>query len=230
MQSVTVRPQGSSHEQRLQQTACKRRFCLHEKSADLGPKARMIPILDWMRKLGTSAERGLTMKDLQILVDQRVVRVAEDALVAVHDITGTVATGTVPSDADMERFFTKWLEQVQLSVAASVEMAKQRGMPLPPDGGNASLLLYSRESQNGFVHWQQPKKAQLKRRKSGCLNLFGREVRVLGGRFVYSMPSAHPRIDFHSIDFSLVLADVGIAMERARKAHRYVPAKNPQTL
>ena len=112
---------------------------------------------------GTSAERGLTMKDLQILVDQRVVRVAEDALVAVHDIPETVATGAVPSAADMERFFTKWLEQVQLSVAASVEMAKQRGMPLPPDSGNASLLLYSRESQNGFVHWigatQQLKKA-----------------------------------------------------------------------
>ena len=34
------------------------------------------------------------------------------------------------------------------------------------------------------------------------------------------MPSENPRIDFHNIDFSLVLADVGIAMEKARKAHR----------
>ena len=32
---------------------------------------------------------------------------------------------------------------------------------------------------------------------------------MLDGRFVYSMPSAYPRIDFRSIDFSLVLADVG---------------------
>ena len=40
------------------------------------------------------------------------------------------------------------------------------------------------------------------------------------------MPSARPRIDFHNLDFSLVLADVGIAMEKARKAHRsYVLAK-----
>ena len=98
-------------------------------------------------------------------------------------------------------------------------MAKQRGVPPPPDSGNASLLVYSRESQLGFVHWIDATQ-QLKKRKSGCLSLFGREVRVLDGRFVYSMPSAYPRIDFHNIDFSLVLADVGIAMEKARKAHR----------
>ena len=33
------------------------------------------------------------------------------------------------------------------------------------------------------------------------------------------MPGAYTRIDFHSIGFFLVLADVGIAMEKARKAH-----------
>ena len=69
-------------------------------------------------------------------------------------------------------------------------MAQQRGMPLPPASGDASLLSHSCESQ-------------LKKRKS-----------------VYSMSSAYPRIDFHNIDFSLVLADVGMATEKARKAHR----------
>ena len=98
-------------------------------------------------------------------------------------------------------------------------------MPLPPDSGNASLLLCSRKSQLGFVHWIDSTQ-QLKKRKSGCLNLVGREVHVLYGRFEYSMPSSYPRNDFHSIDFSLVLADVGTAMEKARKAHRpHAPAK-----
>ena len=85
--------------------------------------------------------------------------------------------------------------------------------------GDASLLLYPRESQLGFVHWIDAAQ-QLKKRKSRCLNLFGREVRVLDGRSVYSMPSAYPHIDFHSVDFSLMLADAGIAMEKARKGHR----------
>ena len=182
---------------------------------------------------GTLVERGLTMKDLQILVDNRVVKEAEEAFAAVHDIPEKMtdstlhtseSTGAVPSAADIVLVFTKWHERVQLTVAAGVEMAKQRGMPLLPDNGNASLL-YSRESQLDFVHWVDAKQ-QLEKRKSGWLNLFGREVRVLDGRFVYSMPSAHPRIDFHNLDFSLVLADVGIAMEKARKAHRsYVLAK-----
>ena len=52
-----------------------------------------------------------------------------------------VRTGEVPSAADMGRVFTKWHEQLQLSAAAGFEMAKQRGMPLPPDSGNASLLV-----------------------------------------------------------------------------------------
>ena len=64
----------------------------------------------------------------------------------------SISTGAVPSAEDMDRVFTKWHEQVQLSVAAGVEMAKQRGTPLPPDSGNASLLLHSREFKLGFVH------------------------------------------------------------------------------
>ena len=43
---------------------------------------------------------------------------------------------------------------------------------------------------------------------------------MLDGKFVFSMPSAYPRIDLHCIDFSLVLADVGMAMEKAHKANR----------
>ena len=79
------------------------------------------------------------MKDLQILVDKCVVKEAEDALAAVHDIpenddrfdvVRSVSTGAVPSAEDMDRVFTKWHEQVQLSVAAGVEMTEQRGMPL----------------------------------------------------------------------------------------------------
>ena len=91
-------------------------------------------------------------------------------------------------------------------------------MPLPPENGNASLLLYSRESQLGFVHWIDAQQ-QLKKSKSGCLKMFGREVRVMDGRLVYSMPSAHSRIDSHSIDVALVLADFGMAMEETREAH-----------
>ena len=70
------------------------------------------------------------MKDLQILDGKRVVKEAEDALAAAHDTPDTmtvstlydsVSTGAVPSAA----FFTKWHEQVELSVAAGVEMAKR---------------------------------------------------------------------------------------------------------
>ena len=53
-------------------------------------------------------------------------------------------------------------------------MPKQRGMPLPPESDNASLLLYSRGAQLGFVQWIDAKQ-QLKKRKSGCLSLLGRE-------------------------------------------------------
>ena len=193
----------------------------------LGPKGEDEPDPGLDEETGTIVERGLTMKDLQTLVE------AEDALAVAHDIPETmtdstlyasVSTGAVPSAEDPDRVFTKWHEQVQLSIAAGVEMARQRGMPLPPDSGNASLLVFSRESQLGFVHWTDVTQ-QFKKRKSGCMSLFGREVRVLDGRFVYLIPSAYPRIDFHNIDFSLVLADVGIAMEKARKAHRpNVPA------
>ena len=36
---------------------------------------------------------------------------------------------------------------------------------------------------------------------------------------MFSLPSTCPRIDFHGLDLSLVFADVGVAMEEARKAH-----------
>ena len=76
----------------------------------------------------------------------------------------------------------------------------------------------------GFVHWIDATQ-QLKKRKSGCLNLFVGKYACWMGFRVFRC-QAHPRIDFHSIDFSLVLADVGIAMENGRKAHRpHVPAK-----
>ena len=52
VESVTLCQLNSSHEKRLQQTVvCRRRLCLHVKAADLGPKARMSPILVWTRKL-----------------------------------------------------------------------------------------------------------------------------------------------------------------------------------
>ena len=154
------------------------------------------------------------MKDLQTVVGKRVVNEAEDALAAVHDIPETmtdstlyasVSTGAVPSAEDMDRVFTKWHEQVQLSVAAGVEMAQQRGMPLPPDSGNASLLVYSRESPLAFVHWIDATQ-HLKKIKSGCLSRFGWEVRVLDGRFVYLMPSAyHASISTTLISLSCLL-------------------------
>ena len=193
----------------------------------LGPEGEDEPDPGLDKQIGTIVERALTMKDLQILFGKREVNEAEDALAAVHDIPGTmtdsmlyasVSTGTVPSADDMDRVFTKLHKQVQLNVAAGVKMAKQRGMPLPPDSGNASLLLFTRVP-TWFLFTGSTRRSCSRRDKSGCLNLFGREVSVLDGRFVYSMPSAYPRIDFHSIDFSLVLADVGIAMEKARKPH-----------
>ena len=151
MQSVALCPLSSSHDNRLQQTVCRRRLCKHVKAADLGP------ILVWMRK-----ETGTYDEDLQILVCKRVVKEADDALAVVHDIPETmtdstlyasVSTGAVPSADNTDRVFTKWHQRVQLRVAAGVEMVKQRGMPLPPDSGSALLLLSSRESQPGFVHW-----------------------------------------------------------------------------
>ena len=63
---------------------------------------------------GTLVERGLTMKDLQIVVGKRMVKEAEDALAAVQDIPETVtdstlyasvSTGAVPSAADVNRVF-----------------------------------------------------------------------------------------------------------------------------
>ena len=164
----------------------------------LAPEGEDEPDPGLDEETGTIVERGLTMKDLPTLFDKRVVNEAEDASAAVHGVPETtlyasVSTGAVPSAEDMDRVFTKWHEQVQLSVAAGVQMAKQRGMPVPPDSGNASLLLCSRESQLGFVHWIDATK-QRKKRKSGCLSLFGREVRVLDGRFVYSMPSAYSEL------------------------------------
>ena len=120
----------------------------------------------------------------------------------------------------MDRVFTKWHEQVQLSVAAGVEMAKQR----PPDSGNASLLLSSRESQLGYVHWIDPDAAPQEEKVWVLESVWSGSTRV--GWEVRVFDAKRTPIDFHSIDFSLVLADVGIAMEKARKARRpKVPAK-----
>ena len=83
-------------------------------------------------------------------------------------------------------------------MAPGVEMAEQHGWMLHPESGNGSLLFCQQECQ-----WID-------------VRSFGREVRVLDGRCVYSLPCTCPRIDFHSLDFSLVLADAGV--EKARKA------------
>ena len=182
------------------------------KAADfLGPEGEDEPDLSLDEETGTIVERGLVTKDLHTLVDKRVVNEAEDALAAVHDIPETITdltlyasvpTGAVPSAEDMDLGFQEMDEQVQLSVAAGVEMAKQRGMPLPPDSGNAFLLLHSRESQLDFVHWIDATQ-QLKKRKSGCLSLCGREVRVLDGKFVHA--HTHASISTTLISLSCLL-------------------------
>ena len=109
------------------ETLCRRRHYLHVKAADMGAKARMSQILVWMRKLGRQLS---VMKDLQILVDKHVVKEAEDAFAAVRDIPeamtdstlyASVSSGAVPSAGDMDRVFTIWDEQAQLSVAAGVK-------------------------------------------------------------------------------------------------------------
>ena len=80
----------------------------------LGPDGEDEPDLGLDEETGTTVERGLTMNDVQILVDKRVVNKAEDALAAVHDIEATttdstlyasVSTGAVPSAEDMDRVF-----------------------------------------------------------------------------------------------------------------------------
>ena len=52
----------------------------------LGPEGEDEPHPGVDEESETIVERGLTVKDLQILVDKRVVNEAEDALAAVHDI------------------------------------------------------------------------------------------------------------------------------------------------
>ena len=58
----------SSHEKRLQQTVC---AC---EGSGLGPEGEDEPDPGLDEETGTIVERGLTMKDLQTLVDKRVVR------------------------------------------------------------------------------------------------------------------------------------------------------------
>ena len=72
-------------------------------------------------------------------------------------------------------------------MAPGVEMAEQHGWMLLPESGNGSLLFCQQECQ-----WID-------------VGSFGREVRVLDGRCVYSLPCAYPRIGFHSLDFSCFL-------------------------
>ena len=85
---------------------------LASESSRLGPEGEDEPDLGLDEESGTIVERGLTMKDLQTLVDKRVVNEAEDALAAVHDIPDTmtdstlyasVSTEAVPSAEDMDR-------------------------------------------------------------------------------------------------------------------------------
>ena len=82
----------------------------------LGPEGEDEPDPGLDEETGTLVERGLTTKDLQILVGKRVVGEAEDALAAAHDIPETmtdstlhtsVSTGAVPSAADMDRGFSR---------------------------------------------------------------------------------------------------------------------------
>ena len=71
MQCVTLCPPSSSHEKRLQQTVCRRRLCLLAcEGSGLGPEGDDEPDPGLDEETGRCvAEPGLTMKDLQILVD-----------------------------------------------------------------------------------------------------------------------------------------------------------------
>ena len=125
------------------------------------------------------------MKDLQILVDKCVVKEAEDALAAVHDIPenddrfDVVRLRINGSSSIRRRHGSRFHEMARTS-----STQRRRGCrddraawhAAPADSGNASSLLSSRESQLGFVHWIDATQ-QLKKRKSGCLNLFGRGIR-----------------------------------------------------
>ena len=90
----------------------------------VGPEGEDEPDPGLGEETGTMAERGLTMEDLQHLVDKRVVKEAEHALAPVHDVPETmtystlyasVSTGAVSSAAYIDRFSTNRHEQVQLS-------------------------------------------------------------------------------------------------------------------
>ena len=56
----------------------------------LGPKGEGGPDPGFDEAAGTSVERRLTVKDLQIFFDKHVVKEAEDALAAVHVIPETM--------------------------------------------------------------------------------------------------------------------------------------------
>ena len=157
----------------------------------LGPEGEDEPDPGLNEEAGTLVERGLTLKDFQILVDKRVVKEAEDALAVVHDIPETMAdstlyasvsTGAVPSAADTDRVFTKWHEQVQLSVAAGVEMPAAWHAVSTRKWQRFCRCIHVSPSLV-FVHWIDATQ-QRKKKNIECLNLFGREVRVLDRRFV----------------------------------------------
>lgn len=149
----------------------------------------------------------------------------EDAFTAVAELGGDESHGLlvpVPGD-EVERYdvaLETWRAAVTLSYDVVQEISRQDGAAIPPSTGRMSLLAYShpvtKTMQASFIHWVNP---ELRKRKKGVL-LQGRQVITRAGCVVYSIPSAFPIIEFTTTEHFVILADVGVAMDKVRKAER----------
>lgn len=99
---------------------------------------------------------------------------------------------------------------------------EQKKARLPPVNGNASLLIYVSRgvAMAGFVHWPNDIV------KYHFRSLSGREVRVDGNKFVFSVAANFPLVAFmtpHTPDgvhYITLLADAGEKMRQVRRGER----------
>ena len=163
----------------------------------LGPEGEDEPDSGLDEETGTIVERGLTVKDLQTLVDKRVVNEAENALAAVHDIPETridstlyasFTTGAVPSAEDMDRFLrngsnaasprvSRWPSSVACRFHQTVATPLCRYMNVSPN------LVCSLDRRDAAAH--EEKVWVLESVWSGSTRV-GREVRVFDARRIHT--------------------------------------------
>ena len=184
----------------------------------LGPQGEDEPDPGLDEESGMLVERGLTM---------RVVEEAEDALAAAHDIPETmtdstlytsVATGAVPSAADMDWGFHE--------MARTSSTLRRRGCR---DAQAAWHAASTRKLQRLFVvvftwcpTWfcsVDRREAAAEEEKVWVLEFAGSGSTRVGWEVRVFDAKRSPMYRFPQ-HFSLKHVDVGMAMEKARKAHR----------